>query len=45
MLRSLLGFSATPLSKKIEHANFVFEAFTTTKSLTTPIASKSGLLL
>jgi chitin synthase len=33
------------LSKKIEHANFVFDAFTTTKSLTTPIASKSGLLL
>jgi chitin synthase len=45
MLRSLLSYSATPLSKKIEHANFVFEAFTTTKSLTTPIASKSGLLL
>jgi chitin synthase len=33
------------LSKKIELANFVFDAFTTTKSLTTPIASKSGLLL
>jgi chitin synthase len=45
MLRSLLSYSATPLSKKIEHANFVFEAFTTTKSLTTPLASKSGLLL
>jgi chitin synthase len=45
MLRSLLNFSSTPLSKKIEHANFLFEAFTTTKSLTTPIASKSGLLL
>ncbi|KAF1912818.1 chitin synthase-domain-containing protein [Ampelomyces quisqualis] len=45
MLRSLLSYSATPLSKKIEHANFVFEAFTTTKSLTTPVASKSGLLL
>jgi chitin synthase len=45
MLRSLLSYSATPLSKKVEHANFVFEAFTTTKSLTTPIASKSGLLL
>ncbi|KAH8725592.1 chitin synthase-domain-containing protein [Phaeosphaeriaceae sp. PMI808] len=45
MLRTLLSYSATPLSKKIEHANFVFEAFTTTKSLTTPIASKSGLLL
>lgn len=45
MLRTLLSYSSTPLSKKIEHANFVFEAFTTTKSLTTPIASKSGLLL
>jgi chitin synthase len=45
MLRSLLSYSATPLSKKIEHANFVFDAFTTTKSLTTPCASKSGLLL
>ncbi|KAH7084475.1 chitin synthase-domain-containing protein [Paraphoma chrysanthemicola] len=45
MLRALLSYSSTPLSKKIEHANFVFEAFTTTKSLTTPIASKSGLLL
>ncbi|KAF1850434.1 glycosyltransferase family 2 protein [Cucurbitaria berberidis CBS 394.84] len=45
MLRSLLSYSATPLSKKIENANFIFDAFTTTKSLTTPIASKSGLLL
>lgn len=45
MLRSFLSYSSTPLSKKIEHANFVFDAFTTTKSLTTPIASKSGLLL
>lgn len=45
MLRSLLAYSATPLSKKIEHANFVFDALTTAKALTTPIASKSGLLL
>ncbi|OAL43010.1 chitin synthase 6 [Pyrenochaeta sp. DS3sAY3a] len=45
VLRSLLSFSSTPLSKKIENANFVFDAFTTTKSLTTPTASKSGLLL
>ncbi|RYO23136.1 Chitin synthase 8 [Alternaria tenuissima] len=45
MLRSFMSFSSTPLSKKIEHANFVFDAFTTTKSLTTPQASKSGLLL
>ncbi|KAF1838871.1 chitin synthase 6 [Decorospora gaudefroyi] len=44
-LRSFLSYSSTPLSKKIEHANFVFDAFTTTKSLTTPQASKSGLLL
>jgi chitin synthase len=41
----LLSYAATPLSKKIEHANFVFDAFTTTKSLTSPVASKSGLLL
>ncbi|KAH7128734.1 chitin synthase-domain-containing protein [Dendryphion nanum] len=45
LLRALLSYSATPLSKKIELANFVFDAFTTTKSVTTPIASKSGLLL
>lgn len=45
MLRALLSYSATPLSKKIEHANFVFDAFTTTKTTTTPIASKAGLLL
>ncbi|KAL6704249.1 hypothetical protein ACN47E_008417 [Coniothyrium glycines] len=45
VLRSFLSYSSTPLSKKIEYANFVFDAFTTTKSLTTPIASKSGLLL
>jgi chitin synthase len=45
MLRQFLSYSATPLSKKIECANFVFDAFTTTKSLTTPSASKSGLML
>ncbi|ORY18556.1 chitin synthase 6 [Clohesyomyces aquaticus] len=45
VLRSLLSYSSTPLSKKIELANFVFDAFTTTKSLTTPTASKAGLLL
>lgn len=45
LLRAFLSYSATPLSKKIEHANFVFDAFTTTKSTTTPVASKSGLLL
>jgi chitin synthase len=45
LLRALLSYSSTPLSKKIEHANFVFDAFTTTKTTTTPIASKSGLLL
>lgn len=44
-MKALLSYSGTPLSKKIEHANFVFDAFTTTKSLTTPVASKSGLLL
>jgi chitin synthase len=45
LLRAFLSYSATPLSKKIELAQFVFDAFTTTKSLTTPIASKAGLLL
>lgn len=45
MLRAFLSYSATPLSKKIEHANFIFDAFTTTKSTTTPAASKAGLLL
>ncbi|KAF2109854.1 chitin synthase-domain-containing protein [Lophiotrema nucula] len=45
LLRALLSYSATPLSKKIEYANFVFDAFTTTKSIATPTASKSGLLL
>ncbi|KAF2650417.1 glycosyltransferase family 2 protein [Lophiostoma macrostomum CBS 122681] len=45
VLRQLLSHSQTPLSKKIEHATFVFEALTTSKSLTTPVASKSGLLL
>ncbi|KAF2004618.1 glycosyltransferase family 2 protein [Amniculicola lignicola CBS 123094] len=45
VLRAFLSHSATPLSKKIELANFVFDSFTTTKSLTTPVASKAGLLL
>ncbi|KAF2265947.1 hypothetical protein CC78DRAFT_460208 [Lojkania enalia] len=45
LLRALLSYSATPLSKKIELANFIFDAFTTTKGLTTPVASKAGLLL
>ncbi|KAF2639749.1 hypothetical protein P280DRAFT_47463 [Massarina eburnea CBS 473.64] len=44
-LRAFLSYSATPLSKKIEHAHVVFDAFTTTKTTTTPIASKAGLLL
>ncbi|KAF2747835.1 glycosyltransferase family 2 protein [Sporormia fimetaria CBS 119925] len=45
LLNALLSYSATPLSKKIEHAAFVFDAFTTTKSLHSLTASKSGLLL
>ncbi|KAF2732148.1 chitin synthase E [Polyplosphaeria fusca] len=45
LLRAFLSYSATPLSKKIEHANFIFDAFTTTKTIQTPIGSKSGLLL
>lgn len=44
-MNALLSYSSTPLSKKIEYALSAFDALTTTKNLTTPIASKSGLLL
>jgi len=43
MLSSFLSFSSTPLSTKLSLAAFVFDTLTTTKSLTTPTASKSGL--
>ncbi|GAM84665.1 hypothetical protein ANO11243_026640 [Dothideomycetidae sp. 11243] len=43
LLASLLGYTSTPLSKKLSYASFVFDAFTTTKSATTLTASKAGL--
>lgn len=43
LLSSILSFSSTPLSTKLSLAAFVFDSLTTTKSLTTPTASKSGL--
>ncbi|KAK3714282.1 hypothetical protein LTR37_007868 [Vermiconidia calcicola] len=43
LLTSLLSFSSTPLSKKLSFAAFVFDALTTTKTSTTPTASKAGL--
>lgn len=43
LLSALLEYSATPLSKKLSFAAFVFDTLTTTKSVTTPTASKAGL--
>lgn len=43
LLSSLLSFSATPLSTKLSLAAFVFDTLTTTKTVTTPTASKAGL--
>ena len=45
LLSSLLSFSSTPLSAKLSLAAFVFDTLTSTKSLTTPTASKAGLFL
>lgn len=45
LLSSILAFSATPLSAKLSLAAFVFDTLTTTKSVTTPTASKAGLFL
>ncbi|KAF3937271.1 Myosin-X [Dactylella cylindrospora] len=45
LLSSLLSFSSTPLSNKISFASFLFDTLTTTKSSTTPTASKAGLFL
>ena len=45
LLSSFLSFSSTPLSSKLSYATFVFDALTTTKSLTTQTASKAGLFL
>lgn len=43
LLSSLLSHTSTPLSNKLSYAAFVFDTLTTTKSVTTPTASKSGL--
>ncbi|KAI9750505.1 MAG: N-terminal acetyltransferase A complex catalytic subunit ard1 [Chaenotheca gracillima] len=43
LLSSLLSFTSTPLSTKLSLAAFVFDTLTTTKSVTTPTASKAGL--
>lgn len=43
LLSSILSFSATPLSTKLSLSAFVFDTLTTTKSVTTPTASKAGL--
>ncbi|KAL2003441.1 hypothetical protein VTN02DRAFT_3844 [Thermoascus thermophilus] len=45
LLTSFLSFSSTPLSNKLSLAAFVFDTLTTTKSVTTPTASKAGLFL
>lgn len=43
LLSSLLSYSSTPLSTKLSLSAFVFDSLTTTKSVTTPTASKAGL--
>ncbi|KAL1957464.1 hypothetical protein VTO42DRAFT_6032 [Malbranchea cinnamomea] len=43
LLSSLLSFSSTPLATKLSLAAFVFDTMTTTKTATTPTASKAGL--
>lgn len=43
LLSSFLSFSSTPLSRKLSLATFVFDTLTTTKTITTPTASKAGL--
>ncbi|KAF8461706.1 chitin synthase 8 [Kalaharituber pfeilii] len=45
LLSSILSFSSTPLSQKISLFAFLFDTLTTTKSVTTPTASKAGLFL
>ena len=45
LLSALLAASSTPLSTKISLASFIFDTLTTTKSVTTPTASKAGLFL
>ncbi|CAK7266174.1 hypothetical protein SEPCBS57363_001957 [Sporothrix epigloea] len=43
LLAALLGKSSTPLSSKVSLAAYVFDSLTTTKTATTPTASKAGL--
>ncbi|KAI0198921.1 glycosyltransferase family 2 protein [Astrocystis sublimbata] len=43
LLTSLLNKSSTPLSGKVSLAAYVFDSLTTTKTATTPTASKAGL--
>ncbi|KAJ3484585.1 hypothetical protein NLG97_g7020 [Lecanicillium saksenae] len=43
LLTALLNKSSTPLSNKLSLAAYVFDTLTTTKTATTPTASKSGL--
>ncbi|KAI1339488.1 class V chitin synthase [Xylariaceae sp. FL0016] len=43
LLTSLLNKSSTPLSTKVSLAAYIFDSLTTTKTATTPTASKAGL--
>jgi chitin synthase len=43
LLTALLNKSSTPLSTKLSLAAYVFDSLTTTKTATTPTASKAGL--
>lgn len=43
LLTALLNKSSTPLSTKVSLAAYVFDTLTTTKTATTPTASKAGL--
>ncbi|KAK0718105.1 glycosyltransferase family 2 protein [Lasiosphaeria miniovina] len=43
LLTSILNKSSTPFSNKVSLAAFVFDTLTTTKTATTPTASKAGL--
>ncbi|EMR62469.1 putative chitin synthase 8 protein [Eutypa lata UCREL1] len=43
LLASLLNKSSTPLSNKVSLGAYVFDTLTTTKTATTPTASKAGL--
>lgn len=43
LLTAILNKSSTPLSTKLSLATYIFDTLTTTKTATTPTASKSGL--